>query len=284
MIKDLISVIIANYNNAKYLEQCLDSVLMQSYQSVEIIIADDCSTDDSKEILLKYSNKHSNIKVIFNQINMGVTKNRHNAILNSQGEFLTTLDADDFYYDSDKLKSEMLLLKYHKNKFGKDIIAYSNTALVDEDGQLLNFWYDNQSIPEGNILEPVFFRNCIIPRDFLFSRDAYDLIGGYDTKIGIYEDYDLDIRLAKHLDFYYTAKPGVAYRQTSSGLSKSKKDTHLKWLLYIVKKNNKLIDDAKKYNKFKNQLFKTKVINNLKSNKFTLRCYNAIKRIVKFTS
>ena len=75
-----VSVIVPNYNNEKYIQQCLDSVLAQTYPIKEIIVYDDCSTDGSRAILKEYANNHSNIRVILGEKNVGVSAARDMAI------------------------------------------------------------------------------------------------------------------------------------------------------------------------------------------------------------
>ncbi len=91
----LISVIIPVYNSEKYLRECLDSVLSQTFQDIEIICINDGSADSSLSILEEYSRSHPNIKVI-NQPNQGAGIARNKGIAESEGEWITFLDSDDF--------------------------------------------------------------------------------------------------------------------------------------------------------------------------------------------
>ncbi|MBN1967942.1 MAG: glycosyltransferase family 2 protein [Candidatus Delongbacteria bacterium] len=282
MKNDLISVVIANYNNSKFLPQCIESVLKQSYKNFEIIIVDDCSTDDSLRVLEEYSEKFKNIRVFQNTKNSGVTKTRHSAILNSKGKYITTLDADDYYYSDDKLEKEYSHLISMKSKSIKPVITYSDIAIVDFEGKFIKNWYDDQILPEGDILENIFFRNCVIPRDFLFERELYFEVGGYDLDVPIYEDYDLDIRLAKKCQFYFSGTIGTAYRQNPNGLSKAKMIKHYFWIIKIVNKNKKLIKGYKKIYSYLYRLYLNIIIYYIKKNKFLDFLYNRVKKSLKF--
>ena len=113
--RNLVSVIIVNYNNAKFLEQSIKSILNQTYKDVEIIVVDDKSTDDSLNKLSKYKNK---IKIIknkkktnqgsYNQIN-----SYYNGYLKSKGNYLFFLDSDDYFKKS---KIEYLVSEFKKKK------------------------------------------------------------------------------------------------------------------------------------------------------------------------
>lgn len=89
----LISVIIPNYNCAAYLKECLESVLQQSYKNMEIIVVDDGSTDNSKNVLLDYGDQIR----LFSTSNMGASAARNYGISKSKGEFVAFLDSDDVW-------------------------------------------------------------------------------------------------------------------------------------------------------------------------------------------
>ena len=91
-----VSVIIAVYNAEKYLVQCLDSVLNQTLKEIEIILVNDGSTDNSMQILEKYQKKDARVRVI-NQENQGAAAARNAGMKLAVGEYLSFLDADDFF-------------------------------------------------------------------------------------------------------------------------------------------------------------------------------------------
>lgn len=239
-----ISIIIPNYNNVEYLDDCFESISKQSHKNIEIIVVDDCSTDGSREKLENYAKQYEFIKLIFNQTNQGVAKNRDKAIKQSTGEYITTLDSDDYYIDKDKLKKELeLVLKYKKEK-GQDIIAFSNILLVNADKSKIGYQMDKK-IAQGDVFGAIFGRGCMIPRDFLFTKQMYQNIGGFDFDIPIYEDWDLKIRFASKYKFYHVNIDGIGYRRHGQGLSSAGQQEHQKWLKHIVLKNFHLIIDRK---------------------------------------
>jgi len=265
--KLLLSVIVANYNNEFYIRECLDSILNQTFKNLEIIVSDDCSTDDSPQIISRYEKKYPGIvKGIFSPVNRGVAQNRHEAILQAKNQFITTLDSDDYYYDAQKLEKEMALISYYKKEKGKDIIAFSNILLVKGDKTLIKAWGTPENIKEGKILYEVITRNCMIPRDFVMKRHAYFEAGGFDFQFSIYEDWDLKIRLAKTYEFYYTGINGTAYRKHGTGLSAVPISRNIKWLKKVFKKNKVLIDKTRKKEAVKaiNNFTRTMKANNRK--------------------
>lgn len=90
-----VSVIVLSYNNAKYLRQCLDSIVNQTYKDLEIIISDDGSTDDSREIIKEYAEKDERIIAWFHE-NIGVGASFNNALAMATGEYIAEVDSDDY--------------------------------------------------------------------------------------------------------------------------------------------------------------------------------------------
>ena len=91
-----ISVIIPVYNVEKYLRQCLDSVINQTYKDLEIICVEDCSTDNSPQILQEYAQKDERIKILYNEKNSKLGPTRNNGLKVATGEYIHFLDSDDW--------------------------------------------------------------------------------------------------------------------------------------------------------------------------------------------
>lgn len=245
--KPSLSVIIANYNNEQFIRECLDSVLDQSYEDIEIVVADDRSTDHSNDIIREYEKKYTGmVRAIFLPANRGPAYARHEAILNAKGDYITTLDSDDYYYDSQKLEKEMELIEHYGKKENKDIIAFSNVILVDRKRQVIGPQWKAESIKEGMIFNDIITRSCMIPRDFITKKYTYFDVGGYDFKFPMYEDWDLKIRLATKYDFYYTGVEGTGYRRHGKGLSSAPFPDNIKWLKIVFKKNLHFVNKTNK--------------------------------------
>ena len=93
---DKISIVVAVYNAEKTLKKCVDSLLNQTYNNIEIILVNDCSKDNSLDICNEYSKANDNVKVISNDRNYGVSDTRNNGIDNSTGEYICFVDSDDY--------------------------------------------------------------------------------------------------------------------------------------------------------------------------------------------
>jgi glycosyltransferase involved in cell wall biosynthesis len=234
------------------LQDCLESVINQTYRPFEVLVTDDASTDNSIDIIKKYEKKYKFIKGIYNKVNRGVALNRHNAILEAKGNYITMLDSDDYLFSPYKFEKEMNLIRKYKLEYNKDIISYSNIVRVDEDRNI----YNETNIIEGNILASVITRSNPVPRDFIMLKKQYIEAGGYDQDIKLYEDWDLVIRLARKNEFYYTNTEGTGYRVHGQGLSSVNYRKHIKWLDIVFSKNIDFINDQsidifkKNYNLF----------------------------------
>lgn len=99
-MKDYISVIIPCYNVEKYIDKCVESVLNQTYKNFEIILVDDCSTDNTFKIIKKYEKKYDNITVIKNESNKGAGYSRNNAIKYAKYDLISFIDSDDYLEDN----------------------------------------------------------------------------------------------------------------------------------------------------------------------------------------
>ena len=241
----LVSVIVPNFNNSEYLCDCIDSILSQTYKSIEVVIADDCSTDGSQEIIKRYESKCSKVKGIYQPVNKGVTQNRIDAIDKARGVYITTMDSDDYYYCVDKIEKEKLLIdEYAAN--GSEIVAFSNSALVKPDGTLIGFRGDENNLRQGNLLNCIITRSCKIPYNFLITKKQFYNAGGYDPRIALYEDWDFKIRLAAQYEFHYTNKVGNAIRLHGQGLSSTSLLRHVFWLQKIFWKNFRLIQSGER--------------------------------------
>jgi len=100
-----LSVIVPVYNTSKYLEKCLDSLIIQDYPNLEIIVVEDCSTDNSREILEKYKSQE-NIKIVYNKKNSGLSYSRNNGLKHATGKYIGYIDSDD-YVDSNYYSTMM---------------------------------------------------------------------------------------------------------------------------------------------------------------------------------
>lgn len=233
----LLSVIVANRDNERYVAQCLESALAQSWSGLEIVVYDDASGDDSPAIVERFARRlPGRVRLLRGTVRRGVAAARHQAILAARGEYLTTLDSDDYYANPRKLENELALVRACAAQEGREVLAFSNVLLAREGATPIP-WGKPETIAQGMIGARILARSCFIPRDFTFRRELYFQAGGYDHSLEIYEDWDLKIRLALKHEFRYTGDVGSAYRRHGGGLSARPFSEHLPVLRAVLEKN-----------------------------------------------
>ena len=227
-------------------------MLKQSYMPKEIIIVDDCSTDNSRRIIEKLTKENETIKLIYPKTNGGVSKARNLGLQNACYDYVTFIDSDDFYINVDKLKNEMKQLELLEKK-GYQGLAYSTTVLVDEDGKVIpcrsNKRRRKNEFMKGNrVLKTLISlsKQKRVPRDYCIRKETVLKVGAYNYPRNFYEDLDLLMRLARIGVFFQpTYETGTAYRQLHNGLSGKKASDHSKEIRIICDhymKDLKLID------------------------------------------
>lgn len=180
---DKLSIIIPCYNHGKYLQECLQSV-QDNWLSIEreVIVVDDCSTDDSYYIATQLSNEFG-FRLIQMEENSKPSKVRNTAIKMTEGNFIVCLDGDD------KLPPNYLQENYNNMlMFGVDI-SYNNSKMFGSKNQEINW-------PEFNI--DILRRTPFIHCTSMFRKVVWEKVGGFDeTMVDGWEDYEFWLRVAK---------------------------------------------------------------------------------------
>ena len=130
-ILDLVSVIIPVYNAEKVIGKTLESVLEQTYRNIEIVLVDDCSKDNSREVIAKYKENHPKIIYYRQLTNQGAGAARNKALEIAKGQYVAFLDADDIWHPT-KIEKQIKLLKEKNGAF-----SYTAIQMVDENGQIV---------------------------------------------------------------------------------------------------------------------------------------------------
>ena len=181
-----VSVIVPVYNTEKYLEKCLDSIVNQTYQDIEIIIVNDGSTDNSKEIINKYVDKYSNIKV-YNKQNGGLSSARNLGIEKANGKYLMFVDSDDY------IEKTMIKKMYEKSQENKSDIVVCEFSYVYDDGRKIRSY---SNLNYTNISDKKYLLTPPMAPIRLIKKDLFNNI---KFKEGIYyEDLELCPKLVKY--------------------------------------------------------------------------------------
>jgi len=209
-MKPLVSVIIPTFNRSRFFKEAIDSALAQTYSHIEIIVIDDGSTDNTKEIVKSFGKK---VRYVYqNHSELPATRNKGLGL--AKGKYVAFLDDDDVWF-SQKIEKEVAYLESHPN-LG---FIFSAAHIVDENGQKI----------ESRALEnttPLTFKNLynwnmiISPSVTLIRKECFDHVGMFDEDLIQSCDYDMWLRIAQEYKFDYLEAYLTNYRMHSKSLSK----------------------------------------------------------------
>lgn len=212
----VVSIICLNYNQEKNVQEALHSVLAQSYENIELIILDDCSTDNSVIIIEEWlKNNKINAKFVKNNSNQGVTKSFNNAVSFCSGKYLFDFASDDLLLPD---TIQELVTKFESSTYTNLGLVYANLENIDEDGHFISYYFDTKERPNGYIFEKIIDSGkTICSPTALISSKVFKNLKGYDESL-MYEDLDFWIRLSRDYEIDYLDKVLVKKRKTSNSL------------------------------------------------------------------
>ncbi|NHN27572.1 glycosyltransferase [Flavobacterium jejuense] len=212
----LVSVICLSYNHAPYIEETLNSVLQQSYSNIQLIIADDFSTDNSKAVIENWLKSNPNIPFFPNTTNLGNTKTFNNAFKHVKGEYIIDLAADDVLLPN---CIEEQVKAFQNTSFSNVAIVYGNIELIDKHNNFISNYYSKNENPQsGDIYKMVISLSTkICSVASMIRKDIFESLGGYDESLS-YEDLDLWVRLSRSYNFQYIPKILVKKRELKNSL------------------------------------------------------------------
>jgi glycosyltransferase involved in cell wall biosynthesis len=238
-----ISCIVVCYNQLKFIGEAVLSVVRQTRPPDEILVADDGSTDGSRDLIRSLANSNPIIRPIFRERNLGVTLNRDLAMRQASGDFVTSLDGDDYFLPA-KLQKECEAIQRTSSP-----VAYSDVTIL----HMKRGWSRPESFAPFESLDAtgrlrwVVFSRSHIPHDMLVAKTLHMSIGGYKHELRYYEDWDYKIRLAAQPGTWtHSGVEGVVIRlhgRHGGGLSKIPYYQHGAWQVAVVRSNRRLVCD-----------------------------------------
>lgn len=234
-----VSIVLPVYNGEKMLAEAIESVIKQTYQNIELLIINDCSTDGTESIIDFYVDKDARVKKINNIQNMKLPASLNIGFQNATGDFWTWTSDDNKYKEE---AIERMVDYLEKNRLA--CLVYSDYTVIDEAGNELykRVAEEPKEMPVGNCVGA-----C-----FLYRQEYAQKVGTYDVNLFLAEDYDYWIRLYKegtichlNLDLYF-------YRQHDKSLTATKKEMigiqtykvwekHFLFLFSLIEKTNEKI-------------------------------------------
>lgn len=211
MVDGLVSVIMPSWNTGKFIAESIQSVIDQTYENWELIIVDDCSTDNTDEVVAKFTDKR--IRYFKNEKNSGAALSRNRALREANGEWIAFLDSDDLW-NPDKLEHQINFM----NKHGYTL-SYTEYEKIDEESKPLNIYVSG---PEKVNKHKMYNYDYIGQLTMMYSAKEFGMIQIKDIKKN--NDYAIRLQLYKKSDTCaYLLKENLAkYRVRKVSISHDK--------------------------------------------------------------
>lgn len=229
--QELVSIITPTYNSSEFIEETIYSVLNQTYENWELILVDDCSSDNTIKLISNFAEKDKRILILKNEKNEGAAISRNKAIKIAKGRFIAFLDSDDLWFPS-KLEKQVEFSII--NKFA---LTYSAYQKISEDGSLLGIISVPKKVSYKSIL-----KTCSI--GCLTAMYDTSILGKiYMPNIRKRQDYGLWLKILKKIDFAHGMNEILAqYRVRKNSISSNKlKAAKYQWKVYREVENLSLL-------------------------------------------
>lgn len=216
----LVSVIAICYNHARFLLEGLNSIRHQSYQPIQLIIMDDCSSDRSVALIRDWITTHNiTCQFIAHSKNQGLCATLNEALQYARGDYVAILSLDDVWLPR-KLEKQVAILEENP-AVG---VVYSDAYRIDENSHPVEPTFLKHVVPHevsasGDLFVRLLSGNFIPYVSTLIRSQCYKKVGVYDPTL-CYEDWDMWIRIAEHFPFIYSHEIDVKYREVQQSLNR----------------------------------------------------------------
>ena len=228
----LLSIVICTYNRPLLLMRALNSVIKQTFKDCQIIVIDDASTDNTKEVVKEYIDLNMGVEYYRNDHNLGVTKSRNRGCSIAKGKYIAMLDSDDWWSDNDKLAKQVAILEANP-QIG---VLGTGINMCDDLDNVMKKRIFNSS--DEDIRKEILFNNQFCQSSVMFRKDAYIAAGGYDESLVVLEDFDLWLRIGLRYKLANIPEILTSYFINPEGICKLQKKR-------LVKTNKMLIERYK---------------------------------------
>lgn len=224
-----VSIIIPTYNGEKYIKETIDSCINQTYPNIEIIVIDDCSSDNTINILEEYGEK---IKLYLNKENQGISKNVNKGVSLSNGEYFILLGHDDILASN---HIEVMISEFD----GNDIVSiHCNSMLIDSFGKEMRQARNDktQTQKTNNCLFELSLDNFISSCGMIHRKDVFVRVSGWDETYKFYGEWLYYIKSIKYGEIKYTDKVKAFYRKHETNITNTFKNKKVQIELNKYKK------------------------------------------------
>lgn len=203
----LITVYITNYNYGAYIKHAVESVLSQTSQNFELLIIDDGSTDNSKEIIEQYRS-HQKVRIVYQQ-NKGLNATNNVALNLSNGKYIMRLDADDYLHE--RALEELSAKMEQDDALG---LVFPNYYLVNKDNKIISKEIRHDFDKEVELLDQAAHGACTMIRTSFLKE-----LGGYNEKYTCQDGYELWVKFTRKFKVSNVGNPLFYYRQHGANLT-----------------------------------------------------------------
>jgi glycosyltransferase involved in cell wall biosynthesis len=202
-----ISVVMPNYNDAKFLSQAIESILTQTFSDFEFIIIDDGSTDNSWEIIQGYAKKDNRIVALQNEKNLRICKTLNKGIQIAKGEYIARMDSDDVCLPERFEKQIQFMEKDENHKIG---VCGTNFFIINAGSKRIGV----KDFPESHdeCKKTFWFRNPFGHNTVLIRKECFDELGNYDDNFIYAEDLELWMRFGQRYELHNMQEYLVEFR------------------------------------------------------------------------
>lgn len=226
---DVVSVIIPAFNRVNYINQTVDCVLNQTFQSFELIVIDDGSTDGTYEKLQEYGSRIS-LLTHKNHANKGQSASINVGLSHAQGRYIIVLDSDDFW-ELNKLQVQVEYLEKHPN-IG---LLYTNGYGTDENGNIVYVYHSDTHMEPNDPNQILLDCYLALPVNAMVRKTVYDQVGGFNEAYRAAQDHDMLVRISEVTDFAYLPDFLFYYRRHSNSISHQNLETRWRVGFKILK-------------------------------------------------
>ena len=206
--KPKVSVIIPCYNGEKFIAEAIGSVLNQTYQNWELIIVDDGSTDNSKNIIQKYTTSNNKITLIEHKYNKGIAKTKNTGTVNAKGKYIAFLDQDDVWLKS-KLELQLKCFELGSSDIG---VVCTGMIFTDVNMKPINIFRGFRDEDQKTLIKNLYLKPTNSSSIMMVKKECFDRIGNFNEDLIGWDDYELLMRLATISKIKYIRKSLIKKR------------------------------------------------------------------------
>lgn len=222
---DLVSIIMPSYNTAEFIKKSVDSVLAQTYTNWELIIVDDCSTDDTDSVIEKCQD--SRIRYLKNEKNSGAALSRNRALREAKGRWIAFLDSDDLWAPN-KLEKQIQFMEENHYSY-----SYTNYQEIDEDSKLLSVRVTGPKRITKAGMYAYCWPGCLT---VMYDADVVGLVQISDIKKN--NDYAMWLKVINKTDCYLLDADLGFYRKRAGSISRHCYTALIRWHYKLFKEAN----------------------------------------------